>query len=172
MTRPGAGNDLLALRRYQRATPTGSFTGRRARDCGSSWSGSSRPRAPRVSSCWLETPPGGWPREEQFELLCRLAATLAEDLFTAGRLNRAAVNAGEPIAVRRVRDLESFLDHGWRWWNSKPAARLARSAAGGAPAASVSAAPSVRSRRNIITFAPEGSRGVAAYVDGEKTATA
>ena len=35
---------------------------------------------------------------------------LAEDLFTAGRLTGAAVNAEEPLVIRRVRDLESFLD--------------------------------------------------------------
>jgi hypothetical protein len=27
-------------------------------------------------------------------------------------------------------------------------------------------------RRQVMTFAPDGARGVAAYVDGEKTATA
>ena len=58
----------------------------------------------------IETPSGRWPREEQFELMCGFAATLAEDLFTEARLAGAVINAGNPIAIRRVQDLELFLD--------------------------------------------------------------
>ena len=36
---------------------------------------------------------------------------------------------------------------------------------GGAP-------PTTFNKRNVLTFAPDGARGVAAYIDGEKTATA
>lgn len=165
VTRPGSGNDLLALRRYQ--------TGDSHRLI--HWKASARMRQLLVRqfaaesaegfSLWLETPVAVWTREEQFELLCRLAATLAEDLFTEGRLNSAAVNAAEPIVVRRVRDLESFLDQ----------VALVEFKAGPPPVSAAGSAapfPVSRSRRNIITFAPEGSRGVAAYIDGEKTATA
>ena len=109
---------------------------------------------------WIETSPGGWTRAEQFELLCRFAATLAEDLFTAGRLTGAAVNAEEPLVIRRVRALESFLDR-------LAVLELPRE---------IQPAPAktdmvTRTRRNVITFAPEGAHGVAAYIDGEKTAT-
>jgi uncharacterized protein (DUF58 family) len=165
VTRPGSGDDLLALRRYQPGDSHRLIH----------WKASARLRQLLVRqfaaesaegfSLWLETPPAVWTREEQFELLCRLAATLAEDLFTTGRLNSAAVNAAEPIMVRRVRDLESFLD--------QVAVLEFKAAPPPAPkAGSVAPFPVTRSRRNIITFAPEGSRGVAAYVDGDKTATA
>jgi uncharacterized protein (DUF58 family) len=160
VARPGASNDLLALRRYQ--------TGDSHRLI--HWKASARLRQLMVRQfaaesaegffLWIETSPGGWTRAEQFELLCRFAATLAEDLFTAGRLTGAAVNAEEPLVIRRVRDLESFLDR-------LAVLELPRETFNAPPKTDVVA----RTRRNVITFAPEGVRGVAAYTDGEKTAT-
>ena len=175
VARPGAGNDLLALRRYQAGDSHRLIH----------WKASARLRQLMVRQfaaesaegffLLLETPPGSWPRAEQFELLCRFAATLAEDLFTAGRLTGARVNIEEPMAIRRVRDLESFLD---RLAVLEPEAENhppepSRRAGGRetSPDSSVGS-PASRSRRNVITFAPEGTRGVAAYVDGEKSATA
>ena len=164
VARPGAGNDLLALRRYQAGDSHRLIH----------WKASARLRQLLVRQfaaesaagyvLWVETAGGRWAREEQFELLCRLAATLAEDLFTEGRLRAAAINAGEIRDIRRVRDLESLLDQ----------IALLEWTAPGAPADAtgrVAAGPAVP-RRNLITFAPDGARGVAAYVDGRKTATA
>jgi uncharacterized protein (DUF58 family) len=161
VARPGVSNDLLTLRRYQAGDSHRLIH----------WKASARLRQLMVRQfaaesaegffLWLTTPPGVWAREEQFELLCRLAATLAEDLFTAGRLTGTAVNREEPMVIRRVRDLESFLDR-LAVLEFAPEVQTALQETGRlAPA-----------RRNVITFAPEGSRGVAAYVDGEKTATA
>jgi uncharacterized protein (DUF58 family) len=160
VARPGTGNDLLALRRYQAGDSHRLIH----------WKASARLRQLMVRQfaaesaesffLWLETPAGAWPRAEQFELLCGFAATLAEDLFTAGRLTGAAVNTEEPIAIRRVSDLESFLDR---------LAVLEPATEGQPPEA---ARPAGRIRRNLITFAPEGTRGVAAYINGEKSATA
>lgn len=160
VARPGASNDLLALRRYQPGDSHRLVH----------WKASARLRQLMVRQfaaesaegffLWIETPPGGWPREEQFELLCRFAATLAEDLFTAGRLAGAAVNEEEPLVIRRVRDLESFLDR-------LAVLELPRETLNAPLKTDVVA----RMRRNVITFAPEGVRGVAAYIDGEKTAT-
>lgn len=110
-------------------------------------------------SLWLRTEAGQWSRAEQFELMCSLAATMAEDLFRAGRLVSVAIDDEAPLQVRRAHDLERFLD---RVALVKPTVQTYQSSAG---------APSVR-RANVLTFAPDGARGVIAYVDGEKAASA
>jgi hypothetical protein len=106
----------------------------------------------------VQTEAAGWTRPEQFELLISLAATLAEDYFRAGKLTTVALNADAPMAIRRVRDLEAFLDR-------LALAKLQRIERAGDGLA-------VPRRRNLVTFAPEGTRGVAAYVEGQKIAVA
>jgi uncharacterized protein (DUF58 family) len=109
---------------------------------------------------WLRTPAEVWTRAEQFELLVSFAATLAEDLFRAGKLLCAAVNDGPPVAVRSVRDLEEFMD------------KLAVVERVDGEKRKAEGEKVFLMKQNIITFAPDGARGVAAYVDGEKTAAA
>jgi len=167
LARPGCGDDLLAMRRYQSGDSHRLIH----------WKASARMRQLMVRQLadegaagyllWVEAPPGGWARQEQFELLCRLAATLAEDLFTAGVLAGAAVNRESPIAVRQVRDLEMFLD---RVAVLEAAPGVEAPAAGSRPPFTPwpDAEPK---RRPLITFAPEGAREVAAWIHGEKAAT-
>jgi uncharacterized protein (DUF58 family) len=108
---------------------------------------------------WLRTDAAVWTRPEQFELLMSFAATLAQDLFRAGRLQSTAIDAGPLMPVKRVADLDAFLD---RLAEAQPLAP----AAGAPPPA---AAPE-RARQNLMTFEPDGARGVASYVNGIKTA--
>jgi hypothetical protein len=91
--------------------------------------------------------------------MCSLAATLAEDFFRAGRLVAFAIDDEPPLPVRRRHDLDCFLD------------RLALVKPTATP---LSHAPTVTSSRrtNLMTLAPDGARGVAAYLDGTKAATA
>lgn len=163
VARAGAGHDLLTLRRYQSGDSHRLIH----------WKASARLRQLMVRQFAAEsaegfflqvgTPPGRWPREEQFELLCSFAATLAEDLFTEGQLTGVVVNEQAPVIVRRVRDVEAFFDQlALLEWNPALQARNPR------PESPTPA----RVRRHVITFAPDGLHGVAAYVDGEKTATA
>jgi len=92
-----------------------------------------------------------------------LAATLAEDLFREGRLAWVEIVPDAPRRVRRVADLEAVLD------------RLARIPDGGETVAlqpkrgGVAEPPE---RHNRVRFMPEGSRGVGAFLDGQRAAHA
>lgn len=157
VARPGTGSDLIAVRRYA--------TGDSHRLI--HWKASARTRQLLVRQfaaesaegyvVWLRTDAGLWSRAEQFEVLISFAATLTEDLFRGGQLLSIAVNDEPPMPVRRVRDLELFLDT-LAVLQPTTAVVAARS---GAPAKS-----------NVLTFAPDGARGVGAYVDGQLTASA
>ncbi|HTJ77746.1 MAG TPA: DUF58 domain-containing protein [Rariglobus sp.] len=153
----GQGGDLLALRPYASGDSQRTVH----------WKASARLRRLMVRqfatemqagfSLWVQTSAETWTRPEQFELLCSFAATLAEDLFRAGRLTSVAFNDESSSPVRSVRDLERFLD------------RLAL-----AETVDLSYQPSTSAgsgrRFNLMTFAPDGARGVIAHVDGKPAA--
>ncbi len=107
---------------------------------------------------WLRTDADVWTRPEQFELLVGFAATLAEDLFRGGRLREFAIDAEPPRPVRRVHDLERVLD---RLAEARPR--------DGAEAGGV-AVPATR--QHVLTFSPDGTRGVIATLDGQTAASA
>ncbi|HVU22940.1 MAG TPA: DUF58 domain-containing protein [Opitutus sp.] len=167
--RAGSGGDLHALRRYEAGDSHRLIH----------WKASARSRQLLVRqfaaesqesfALWLQTAADVWTRPEQFELLVSFAATLAEDLFRAGRLVSVAIDARPPRPVRRVRDFEVFLDE---LAVVQPATEATGAYARPEPAPGEPVRATAARRRNVITFGPDGANGVAAHVDGEKTAAA
>lgn len=157
VARAGAGGDLLALRRYAAGDSHRLIH----------WKASARTQTLLVRqfaaesaegySLWLRTDAGVWTHDGQFELLISFAATLAEDLFREGRLQQFALDRAAPVVVRRVHDLELVLD---QLALARPTEAVLVSEHG--PVA----------RQSLMTFAPDGARGVAAFVDGQKAASA
>jgi hypothetical protein len=99
----------------------------------------------------METSASVWTRPEQFELLCSFAGSLAEELFRLGRLESLAIDGEAPLPVLRVRDLETWLD---RLALLEPSAPVRRRVAAGA-------------RGALITFEPDGERGVRAKLGND-----
>lgn len=98
-----------------------------------------------------------WPSPEPFERMIRLAGSLAEDLFRAGRLVGVALDDAPARPVRRRPDLEAWLDE----------LAVARRTPG--PAGLV---PADRGGAETLRFAPDGAGGVAAWAGTEKVASA
>ena len=155
--RAGVGDDLLALRKYEQGDSHRLIHWKASARLGQLMIRQFAAESHDGYLLRLDTPATVWTRPEQFELLCGFAGTLAEDLYATGRLRGVSVNGGPLLETRRIRDLEALLDE---------LARLQPVSQPGAGGAGSNVT------QNVITFAPEGARGVAAYVDGRQTASA
>jgi uncharacterized protein (DUF58 family) len=157
--RAGDEGDMIALRRYEPGDSHRLIHWKASARLGRLLIRQFSAQSSEACSIWLTTDAAVWTRPDQFELLMSLAATLAQDLFRAGRLQSAAIDAGPQVAMRRVADLESFLE--------PPAEGPPAPAAPGAAAAAEGV---WRQGANVLTFAPDGARGVAAFINGNKAA--
>jgi len=157
VARAGTGGDLLALRRYATGDSHRLIHWKASARTGTLLVRQFAMESAEGFSLWLQTDAGVWSRAAQFELLVRFFASLAEDLFRAGRLQSVAIDAEPSVPVRRVHDLELLLD---RLAVLQPASDSPGFS--GLPAAKL----------NLMTFAPDGVRGVVAYVDGQVAASA
>lgn len=167
--RAGSGNDLLALRQYAPGDSHRLIHWKASARLGKLMLRQFAAESHDGYLLRLDTPAAVWSRPEQFELLCSFAGTLAEDLFAAGRLRGIYVNGGPLLETRRVRDLEALFD---ALAGLQPVPDRGgspdRPAGGGGPPPR----PDQSASRNLMTFAPDGARGVAAFVDGRQTASA
>lgn len=108
--RPGSGTELINLRNYLPGDPVRLMH----------WKASARLRRPMVRDMsednqasyliFVETPARVWPDPEQFEVLCSVAASLAEDLYEHDQLWGAAINDQPVLPIRRLSDLHRFLE--------------------------------------------------------------
>jgi uncharacterized protein (DUF58 family) len=165
VARAGSGADLLALRRYAEGDSHRLIHWKASARAGTLLVRQFAAERAEGYALWLRTDPAVWTRPEQFELLVSFCATLAEELVRAEQLTGVAIDAAPPTAVRRLRDLEDFLDQ-----LAVVAPRAAAPAAGGDAWHPFDAGGVAR--RDVMTFAPDGARGVAAYVNGTKAASA
>ena len=163
VARVGQSDDLLALRRYAQGDSQRLIHWKASARTGEWLVRQFATEAEQGLSLLIDPDRTRWPRPEQCELMISLAATLAEDLFREGRLAWVEIVPDAPRRVRRVADLEAVLD------------RLARIPDGGETVAlqpkrgGVAEPPE---RHNRVRFMPEGSRGVGAFLDGQRAAHA
>jgi uncharacterized protein (DUF58 family) len=169
MARVGGSADLLALRHYEPGDSHRLIHWKASARLGKLVVRQFAAESAEGFTLWLCTPAEVWTRAPQFELLVSFAATLAEDLFRAGKLLHAVVNGEPPLAVRGVRDLEDFMG---QLALVECTGQIEGPGLGVPNRESRAGQGALPGRQNIITFAPDGARGVAAYVDGEKTAAA
>ncbi|MGJ8639053.1 MAG: DUF58 domain-containing protein [Opitutaceae bacterium] len=90
-----------------------------------------------------------------FETLCSLLCSLANDLFHDGRLDSIRVDGQSPMVIQNMRDLHDFFD---------VLALLERK--------QVSVTERAYIPKNSVTFRPCGERSVAIYVDEKKAGQA
>lgn len=167
VNRIGHTGDLLALRRYAQGDSHRLIH----------WKASARLRHLMVRqfsseqqegySLYLDSTAELWTDDARFELLCSFVATLAEDLFTSGRLGTVAIDQSSPRPIRSVRDLEGFFDDLAHLTPREATGRPSQ-----APFPVSSPRPASGSSSLTLTFAPDGHRGVAAFINGEKAAAA
>ena len=163
VARVGQSDDLLALRRYASGDSPRLIHWKASARTGEWLVRQFAAEAEQGLSLVVDADRLRWPRSEQLELMLSLAATLAEDLFREGRLAWVEVVPEPARRVRRVTDLEAVLD------------QLARVPPEGEtrperPAGRRMSDPGQGQHR--VSFVPEGNRGVGAYLDGQRAASA
>ncbi|MEO0796384.1 MAG: DUF58 domain-containing protein [Verrucomicrobiota bacterium] len=153
--RPGAGAELMNIRRYQRGDPQRVVH----------WKATARLRQLMVRQMeeenrdgyivFVETPESIWQDADQFEKMCSFSASLAEDLFREGRLVGVALNDDPLIVVKRLHDLHIFMEGLARVEPTK-AYKLSGEHYSG----------------NLITFKPGAKKHVHAYLSGNLAGSA
>ncbi|HAV11952.1 MAG TPA: hypothetical protein DCX06_00440 [Opitutae bacterium] len=151
---PGLGNDLLNLRPYQAGDPPRLVHWKATARLGKLMIRQLAQEGEAGFHLILDADATSW-GEVNFETLCSVTCSLADDLFHAGRLETVSISGQMTLAVKSLRDLHDFYD---------ALAMVERK-----PSASHEVSVKMKNR---ITFRPLGERGVAIYVDEQKTGEA
>lgn len=158
--RVGQNGDLMAVRAYQHGDSHRLIHWKASARTGQLLVRQHAAETRSTTLLWVETSTDRWPRPEQFEVMIRLAATLAEDLFREGRLAGYAIDDEPAKVVRKVQDVEQFLDElAVRQISPQPLRDSKRPRLG-------------RESPGVLRFFPDGNRAVTADVNGDQAATA
>ncbi len=163
--RQGHGGDLYGLRAYVRGDSLRLIHWKASAKAGQLLVRQHSAERAEGFSIWVNPVADRWIRPEQFELMLRFAGSLAEDLFRAGRLDWVLVAAGPARRARRLGDVEAFLDE-------LAVLRPVQVRIPDDVGMTVAAGAAIRGKLpgNLLTFAPDGISGVAAYLDAQKAA--
>jgi uncharacterized protein (DUF58 family) len=152
--RPGPGADLLGLRPYRPGDAPRLVH----------WKASARLRELVVRQTGEEQQTGYhlvldptkalWTDPAQFERLCSVAASLAEDLFMAGKLRAVTIRGGVMQSMTRLADVQGFFD---QLAHLQPAEHASHHAPEGA---------------DVITFQPGSRQQVHVYLGGQPAGAA
>lgn len=159
VARAGGGADLLALRRYEAGDSHRHIHWKASARAGRLLVRQFAAENAEQFSLRLRTGAADWADGDVFERAIRLAATLAEDLFRTDRLRSVALDDEPSQPVRRIGDLETWLDRlAVIELRPEPVSRAHEAVRRGEP--------------DTITFAPDGPRHVIARIHGETFAVA
>lgn len=146
--RAGQGSDLLNIRPYVRGDAPRSVHWKATARTGRLMIRQLAQEGESGFSLHVDTCAAGW-NEAQFESLCSLVGSLAEDLFHSGRLERIQLGDSEPMRVQTAHDLHLFFD---RLSSLKPQKNPVDCRLG--------------HQSNQLTFGPVGEHDVAIYLEG------
>ena len=150
----GLGNDLLNVRPYERGDAPRLVHWKATARLGKLMIRQLAQEGERGYHLYLDPDAARW-SGAQFETLCSLVGSLAEDLFQQGRLESVTIGDADAMAVRSLHELHNFFDL---------LALLKRQPKRMAPISGL--------RSNRITFRPCGESGIAIYVEANQAGQA
>lgn len=108
--KPGGGTDMINLREYRSGDPIRLMHWKASARSGQMMVREMSEEHEDAYFILVETPARLWKHPAQFEAMCSLAGSMAEDLFRRRQLRGGAVNDQPAIAIKGLSDVHRFLD--------------------------------------------------------------